>query len=389
MRCVWFGLACGPLLWGRLASAAMRLAQSCCTGWDGRIQCYVDDPIKVACGKSSVERTVVFFRATLLWSVLGFKLAWGKAARGTTINWIGVSLQLEGSRFRTLRVALPEDKTTKVLTVLKDVQACKGMISISVLESTTGLMAWIANIIPLARPWTAMLWAALHAAKIQSAAGPKRDGARVRKGLAFKKQLTMQDGFALSQKAALQVACWTTFYSAIAMYFHRSTMESWGLPMASILCNMLFTVGNDLGSTLAGMFYGIIGSFWALLTNWLFLGFFPGGYRGEPLVQPDEKPQPTSGNQKASIFWIGLAVIWIYTFLFIALKVPETMRFWALISFTGGYAMNLLNPADNGEDVSSLLAAHPWLMAGSMLGRSVLEAAILPKMEFQHQSVYI
>ena len=25
------------------------------------------------------------------------------------------------------------------------------------------------------------------------------------------------------------------------------------------------------------------------------------------------------------------------------------MRFWALISFTGGYAMHLVNPADNGE----------------------------------------
>ena len=30
------------------------------------------------------------------------------------------------------------------------------------------------------------------------------------------------------------------------------------------------------------------------------------------------------------------------------------MRFWALISFTGGYAMNLVNPADNGEPKSSL-----------------------------------
>ncbi|CAL1167347.1 unnamed protein product [Cladocopium goreaui] len=100
---------------------------------------------------------------------------------------------------------------------------------------------------------------------------------------------------------------------------------------------MLFTVGSDLGSTLSGMFYGIIGSFWALLVNWIFLGFFPGGYTGE----------------NTSVFWIALAVIFIYTFLMIALKVPETMRFWALISFTGGYAMNLVNPADNGEPKSS------------------------------------
>jgi hypothetical protein len=28
---------------------------------------------------------------------------------------------------------------------------------------------------------------------------------------------------------------WTTLYAAIAMYFHRSVMGSWGLPMATIL----------------------------------------------------------------------------------------------------------------------------------------------------------
>jgi len=146
-----------------------------------------------------------------------------------------------------------------------------------------------------------------------------------------------RDGFAVAQKAALQVACWTTLYSAIAMFFHRQSLSEMGFSISSILCNMLFIVGSDLGSTLSGMFYGIIGSFWALLVNWIFLGFFPGGYTGE----------------NTSVYYIGLAVIFIYTFLFIALKVPETMRFWALISFTGGYAMNLVNPADNSENLSS------------------------------------
>lgn len=42
-------------------------------------------------------------------------------------------------------------------------------------------------------------------------------------------------------------------------------------------------------------------------------------------------------------------MIFTYTFLFLFLKVNETVRFWALISFTGGYAMHLVNPADNGE----------------------------------------
>ena len=289
---------------------------------------------------------------------------------------------------------------------------------------------------------------------------------------------------------------------------------------------MLFIVGSDLGSTLSGMFYGIIGSFWALfliqktkldgsgtnflvprgrflgliwccgflvnnyilgmwliksfkqefgpscffplaweslrrqaalifakpfpkhrclildiivpvpklrLVNWIFLGFFPGGYTGESLFVNMFRPSPGAGLpsrkltyptlgkenhlqtylgwgyvssqegkpflgffawfcpfvhfasqisyfgknivmrfrrvgflhstvekqtiqqfvRNTSVYYIGLAVIFIYTFLFIALKVPETMRFWALISFTGGYAMNLVNPADNSENLSS------------------------------------
>ena len=189
MRCVCFGLACGPLLWGRLASSAMRLAQACCTGYDCRIQCYVDDPILIACHTSRVERTRVFFRASLLWSVLGFNMAWHKASRGIDISWIGVRMLLEGNRHRVLRVSLPEDKTQKVIDALREVCECKGVVPISLLESTTGVMAWISNIIPLARPWTAMLWSALHAAKLQSAAGPKRDTTRVRKGLAFKRQI--------------------------------------------------------------------------------------------------------------------------------------------------------------------------------------------------------
>ena len=47
-------------------------------------------------------------------------------------------------------------------------------------------------------------------------------------------------------------------------------------------------------------------------------------------------------------------VLDIFPASFLVRKVPETMRFWALISFTGGYAMNLVDPADNGEPKSSL-----------------------------------
>lgn len=189
MRCICFGLANGPLSWGRLASAAMRLAQSVCFGWEGRIQCYVDDPIIIACGTSCRHRTQTFLRSTLLWSCLGFKLAWHKACRGFSLTWIGVSLSLEGDKRRNLRVSLPEDKTCKILQAFEDIENCKGVVPIKLLEHVTGIMAWVANIIPIARPWTSMLWAAVHSAKLSSDTGPKRLGTRLRKGLAFKRQV--------------------------------------------------------------------------------------------------------------------------------------------------------------------------------------------------------
>ena len=87
-----------------------------------------------------------------------------------------MQLTLEGEGLRNLRVSLPVDKTQKVVESLREINSASGMIPIRTLEKITGLLAWIANIIPVARPWTAMLWAALHAAKLGSAAGPKKMG---------------------------------------------------------------------------------------------------------------------------------------------------------------------------------------------------------------------
>ncbi|CAK8989351.1 unnamed protein product [Durusdinium trenchii] len=142
-----------------------------------------------------------------------------------------------------------------------------------------------------------------------------------------------RDGFTVGQTTAAQVASWTTFYSAICMYVNRHNLAEIGLAPSTFLCNLLFIVGSDLGSTMSGIFYGVIGSFYGLFTNWLFLGFFPGAYHGE----------------NHAIFWAALSVIILYTFIFLFVKVNETIRFWALITFTGGYAMKLIDPASNGE----------------------------------------
>ena len=187
LHCVCFGLSCGPLVWGRLASAFLRLGQATTNSSEGRSQCYVDDPILTALGRSCKERSRIFARVTLLWCALGCSLAWHKSSNGRDVEWIGVNLQLEGALYRDLRVCLTVDKTTKLKQVFKEIMSYKHkrMIPTALLSQAAGIMGWVSNIIPSSRPWTGALWKAVVAAKRE----PARDSTRARKGLTFWKQV--------------------------------------------------------------------------------------------------------------------------------------------------------------------------------------------------------
>ena len=165
LRCISFGLACGPLVWARFASMCMRLSQASCLNHECRHQCYVDDPIVIAAGANARDRSRIFFRVTLLWQVLGFRIAWHKDFRGASVSWIGVKLSFQGPSNRDLRVELPEEKIAKILSAFNEIRNHKGVFPTRLLESTVGLLSWASSIIPLARPWTAGLWSALRAAK--------------------------------------------------------------------------------------------------------------------------------------------------------------------------------------------------------------------------------
>ena len=90
VHAVCFGLACGPVLWGRVAAVAMRLGQAATHDTEGRSQCYVDDPLLLALGKTSRERSRIFARFVFLWTCLGYSVAWHKISRGAALQWIGV-----------------------------------------------------------------------------------------------------------------------------------------------------------------------------------------------------------------------------------------------------------------------------------------------------------
>jgi hypothetical protein len=68
------------------ATNAERRAQSSL-----RIQTYVDDPIFSLRGTKE-QRSRAITMVVLLWSGLGFQLAFKKAERGKTVSWIGIEI---------------------------------------------------------------------------------------------------------------------------------------------------------------------------------------------------------------------------------------------------------------------------------------------------------
>ncbi|CAE7197820.1 PDF1A [Symbiodinium natans] len=137
----------------------------------------------------------------------------------------------------------------------------------------------------------------------------------------------------VAHKTALQVACWVTIWAGIAVYYRRSKLTDMGFSAATILCNVLFQVGSDMGSTIKNVYFGLIGQLIAWLVYWVFIGFYPEGYDGK----------------HHSVWWAAMSVIFLFTFGLIFLKINETVRFWALISFTGGFAMNMVKPGIENE----------------------------------------
>ena len=118
-----------PLL-GMGRSTLLRLGQATMRTGEGRSQCYVDDPILIALGRNSHNRSRVFARVTLLWCALGARLAWKKVSRGCDVEWIGVALAIEWSPSCTLRVSLTPDKTSKLFELFEAIieEGRKGMI---------------------------------------------------------------------------------------------------------------------------------------------------------------------------------------------------------------------------------------------------------------------
>ena len=183
-RVVGFGVASAPLLWARLCSSIMRVSQAAVAEWEGRVATYVDDPVIVAGGRTRQDRTKVMLVFLVTWMVVGFQLSWPKVQRGLQVNWIGVTLHFVTCDL--LQVMLTHEKTAALRAALEELVA-NPVVSLTKLQNACGVLGWLSSIIPIARPWMGMLYAALAQAKQYT---PRRPSTRQRKGLCFRKQLS-------------------------------------------------------------------------------------------------------------------------------------------------------------------------------------------------------
>lgn len=148
----------------------------------------------------------------------------------------------------------------------------------------------------------------------------------------WKEQATPQFKFAVTYSG--RVASWTVLMSVVPLCVQkgREFFADNGFNVAYIVCNFLFIVGPNVGSTVQTSIYGLFGNFWAGLMLYVLNGFFPGGYTGD--------------NPEA--FWIGLICSMIFILSFMCLNVNGSVQFFALYNWIP-YGMTYLNPNDQNN----------------------------------------
>ena len=168
------GSRAAPLTFAATVALAGRLVQSVLAGpqlgrnatQESRMQIYVDDPLTIIRG--SPERTKRLATVSILvWTMLGFPLAFHKAVMSPTLTWVGVKLQLTPT---DVRVEVPESKVQELLAMINDCLAAN-VTSKKVLRTLIGKAMSIASVLYTWRPFLHELYAALHCKESKAPAG--------------------------------------------------------------------------------------------------------------------------------------------------------------------------------------------------------------------------
>ena len=150
------GSAAGPTLWGRLAAVVMRLTQSLFDPNAARLICYVDDPLAAIRGTLDEQRATAALMI-LVWSALGFKLAFPKGQLSHVVHWIGGTIKCTPT---AVRASIKESIVSDILVDLKRV-AKQNYVTKKELHSLIGKINHCAGLLLAIRPFLHPLWAAL------------------------------------------------------------------------------------------------------------------------------------------------------------------------------------------------------------------------------------
>ena len=158
---VLFGIGSGPLVWGRVAAAVMRLTQGALDVDLARLQCFVDDPIAVIRGTEAEIRNTVGF-LLLFCAALGLRFAYPKASMGCAVPWIGAMVSVDTTA-QACTVSLPQQKLEAIADKCRNLLKGRGMVSADEVQRLAGQLSWVGGIAPQLKPFTRQLWGGLSA----------------------------------------------------------------------------------------------------------------------------------------------------------------------------------------------------------------------------------
>ena len=179
------GSRAAPLTFAAVMALTTRLLQSLLLNdhlgeriWqDGRLETYVDDPWIVL--KGSPQRIKELTLCVLIgWELMGFPLAYHKASVGTSLRWIGMTVEVTSTG---VSVSIPPEKLEEIkaiaTTFLKS-----NVIPDKDLRSFIGKCMSIASVLHVWKPFITQFYAALYSDKSD---GPKNCTwtAQVKQGL--------------------------------------------------------------------------------------------------------------------------------------------------------------------------------------------------------------
>jgi len=167
-------------------------------------------------------------------------------------------------------------------------------------------------------------------------------------------------GFRFAASYSYRVAIFTGIIVTVPLLIPhgRKRFDDMGIPVHLIVCNMLFTIGPNVGATLAAGIRAMVGSLLAGLMIHQLNGAYPGGFA------PDGTPVPAA-------FALGWSLL--YIFLLLVLNINECIRFFAIGEYLY-HMMAFMNPAVTLKPWQGLLRVD--IFAGSLLA---LLCSLLPK----------